>query len=99
MCAKAGFMPLDSYFVTGQPHRLDGLANSPDISALAVFLADEDKGGTSGSIFTANTSGVAKLCWERSKGIFLNPDVNFNTTALAANWHDVDNFSEKDYPT
>lgn len=92
-------MPPDSYFVTGQPPHPNNLASSPDISTLAVFLANKDNGGTSGSTFTASASNVAKLRWERSKGIFLNPDVNFNATALATKWYDVDDFSEKDYPT
>lgn len=99
MYANARFSPPDSYFVTGQPHRLNGSANSPNISTLVVFLANEDNGGTSGSTFAIVASGASKLRWERSKGIVLNPDVNFNATALATKWHDVDNFSDKDYPT
>lgn len=99
MHANAKFSPPDSYFITGQSHRLDGLANSPNISTLVVFLANENNGGTSGSTFAIGASSASKLRWERSKGIYLNPDVNFNATALATKWHDVDNFSEKDYPT
>lgn len=46
-----------------------------------------------GSIFEAAAGHFAKIRWERSKGVLLNPDDSMTASALSLKWNEIRDFS------
>ncbi|KIW95887.1 uncharacterized protein Z519_02952 [Cladophialophora bantiana CBS 173.52] len=69
------------------------------ITSLAVALSHESNKDEAGSLFAVGDDHITKFQWERSKGVFLNPDINFTSAALAIKWGEIYDFSEKTYST
>lgn len=68
------------------------------LRSLVGMLSLEANGNNPGTLFTVDDHKITKFRWERSKGVFLNPDVNFGPGALARKWDGIDDFSERSYP-
>lgn len=68
-------------------------------TSLVATLSHDLNKDSMASLFSVGESEVTKFRWERSKGIFLNPDVNFTQGALAQKWDSIHDFSEKVYST
>src|SRR4051794_18624054 len=52
-----------------------------------------------GSIFEVDGGHVAKLRWERSKGLLLKADSSYTPSAILKQWNKVIDFSEPEYPS
>lgn len=52
-----------------------------------------------GSIFEVGGGHVAKLRWERSKGLLLKADSSYTPSAILKQWNKVIDFSEPEYPS
>lgn len=50
-------------------------------------------------MLVVGANSISKLLWERAKGAFLNPDINFNAAVLAKAWWKINDFSDKTYST
>lgn len=79
----------------------DVLANlKPDwIVPLVAVLVHPSNTHTSGSIFEVGGGHIAKLRWERAKGLLLRADETYTPGAILKKWDKVSDFSEPEYPT
>lgn len=51
-----------------------------------------------GAIFEVGGGHIAKLRWERSRGLLLKPDDSYTAGAILKNWDQVTDFSNPEYP-
>ena len=79
----------------------DVLANlKPDwIVPLVAVLTHSSNTHTSGAIFEVGGGHIAKLRWERAKGLLLRADETYTPSAILKKWDSVSDFSESEYPT
>ncbi|EXJ58150.1 peroxisomal hydratase-dehydrogenase-epimerase [Cladophialophora yegresii CBS 114405] len=79
----------------------DVLANlKPDwVVPLVAVLVHPSNTHTSGSIFEVGGGHIAKLRWERAKGLLLRCDETYTPGAILKKWDEVNDFSEPEYPT
>ncbi|OCT51113.1 Peroxisomal hydratase-dehydrogenase-epimerase [Cladophialophora carrionii] len=79
----------------------DVLANlKPDwVVPLVAVLVHPSNTHTSGSIFEVGGGHIAKLRWERAKGLLLRADQTYTPGAILTKWDKVNDFSEPEYPT
>lgn len=79
------------------PEILDKL--SPQYVVALVALLAHSSSRENGSIFEVGEKSVAKLRWQRSRGLLLKPDHTFTPAAIRQKWPYIHDFSEADYPT
>lgn len=85
-------------YATGQQSSSGADLSIQGPASLSTALIYNNNDKTTGSLFTVDENKTVKLRWERSKGVFLNPDVNFTPEALAKRWTEINDFSEPSYP-
>jgi len=91
---KSRLAPL---YITGeQSYSIPELAT---VTSLAVALGLGSDTDAAGSLYSVGSDHIGKLRWERSKGIFLNPDLDFSAGMLGTRWSEIHDFSEREYPT
>ncbi|RKF56494.1 Peroxisomal hydratase-dehydrogenase-epimerase [Golovinomyces cichoracearum] len=66
----------------------------PLVAALTHRECDEN-----GTIFEVGGGHIAKLRWERSRGLLLNPDESYSPGAILKKWDQVKDFDNADHPT
>lgn len=72
----------------------------PDwVVPLVALLVHKSNTSETGSIFEVGGGHMAKLRWERAKGLALKADQTMNPGAILARWDDVVNFKEPSYPS
>ncbi|KIW66623.1 peroxisomal hydratase-dehydrogenase-epimerase [Phialophora macrospora] len=72
----------------------------PDwVVPLVAVLVHPSNTHTSGSIFEVGGGHIAKLRWERAKGLLLRADETYTPGAILKKWDKVNDFSEPEYPT
>jgi multifunctional beta-oxidation protein len=72
----------------------------PDwVVPLVAVLVHPTNTHTSGSIFEVGGGHIAKLRWERAKGLLLRADETYTPGAILKKWDKVSDFSEPEYPT
>ncbi|KAJ9612210.1 hypothetical protein H2200_003807 [Cladophialophora chaetospira] len=69
------------------------------VASLFGALARGSSNDTTGSLYSVGHTKISRYQWERSQGVFLNPDLNFTAGALAKRWSEINDFSEKSHPT
>ncbi|KAL6246620.1 bifunctional hydroxyacyl-CoA dehydrogenase/enoyl-CoA hydratase fox2 [Rhinocladiella similis] len=79
----------------------DVLANlKPEwIVPLVAALVHPSNTTETGSIFEAGGGHIAKLRWERAKGLLLKADDTYTPGAILKKWDSVIDFSEPEYPS
>ena len=71
----------------------------PDwVVPLVAVLVHSSNTKETGSIFEAGGGHMAKLRWERSKGLLLKPDNSLTPGAILKRWPEVVDFSQPEYP-
>ena len=68
------------------------------VPLVAVLVHSSNKHET-GSIFEVGGGHVAKIRWERAKGLLLKCDDTMTPGAILNKWDQVSDFSEPEYPT
>ncbi|KAL2443637.1 Peroxisomal hydratase-dehydrogenase-epimerase [Exophiala dermatitidis] len=66
---------------------------------LVAVLVHPTNTHESGSIFEVGGGHIAKLRWERAKGLLLKADETYTPGAILKKWDQVNDFSEPEYPT
>lgn len=66
---------------------------------LVAVLVHPSNTHESGSIFEVGGGHIAKLRWERAKGLLLKADSTYTPGAILKKWDAVNDFSEPEYPT
>ncbi|EXJ80839.1 peroxisomal hydratase-dehydrogenase-epimerase [Capronia epimyces CBS 606.96] len=66
---------------------------------LVAVLVHPSNTHESGSIFEVGGGHIAKLRWERAKGLLLKADETYTPGAILKRWDEVNDFSEPEYPT
>lgn len=69
------------------------------IVPLVAVLAHKSNTSETGSIFEAGGGHMAKLRWERSKGLLLKPDDSFSPGAILKGWDQIKDYSSPSHPT
>lgn len=79
----------------------DVLANlKPDwVVPLVAVLVHPSNTTETGSIFEVGGGHMAKLRWERAKGLLLKADQTYTPGAILKKWDAVNDFSEPEYPS
>lgn len=68
------------------------------VPLVAVLVHPSNKTET-GSIFEVGGGHVAKIRWERAKGLLLKADSTYTPGAVLAKWDTVKDYSQAEYPT
>lgn len=72
----------------------------PDwVVPLVAVLVHPSNTKETGSIFEAGGGHIAKIRWERSKGLTLRPDHSLTPSAILKRWPEIFDFSQPEYPT
>ncbi|KAI5776373.1 hypothetical protein EDC01DRAFT_483062 [Geopyxis carbonaria] len=79
------------------PEVLDNLRPEWVVPLVAVLVSDSND-SENGGIFEVGGGHVAKLRWERSKGLLLKADDSLTPSALLKKWDVVSDFTNADYP-
>ena len=79
----------------------DVLANlKPDwVAPLVAVLVHQNNKHETGGIFEVGAGHIAKIRWERSKGLTLKADDTYTPGAILKKWDKVVDFSEPQHPT
>jgi len=80
------------------PDVLENLRPEWVVPLVAVLVHSSNKQET-GSIFECGAGHIAKLRWERAKGLTLKPDSTYTPGAILKKWDGVNDFSEPSHPT
>lgn len=79
------------------PDVLEQLKPDFIVPLVAVLVHKSNK--ETGSIFEAGGGHMAKIRWERAKGLLLKPDDSMTPGAILQNWDKIKDYSEPSYPT
>jgi multifunctional beta-oxidation protein len=79
------------------PDLLKNLGPEWVIPLVAVLVHPSNKTET-GSIFEVGGGHIAKIRWERSKGLLLKADGSYSPGAVLAKWDEVKDYSQAEYP-
>ncbi|GAB1316714.1 bifunctional hydroxyacyl-CoA [Madurella fahalii] len=66
---------------------------------LVAVLVHKNNTSESGSIFEVGGGHIAKLRWERSRGLLLKCDDSYTPSAIIKKWDQVIDFSDPQYPS
>ena len=69
------------------------------IVPLVAVLAHKSNTSENGSIFELGGGHMAKLRWQRAKGLLLKPDDSFSAGSILKGWEQIKDYSEPSYPT
>lgn len=73
---------------------------TPDyIVPLVAVLVHKSNTSETGSIFEVGGGHMAKLRWQRAKGLLLKPDDSMTPGAIVKDWNKVKDYSTSSYPT
>lgn len=72
---------------------------TPDFVVPLVAKLVHKSNKETGAIFEAGGGHMAKLRWERAKGLLLKPDDSMHAGTIIANWDKIKDYSEPQYPT
>jgi multifunctional beta-oxidation protein len=72
----------------------------PDwVVPLVAVLTHSSNKNESGSIFEVGGGHMAKLRWERSKGVLCKADASFTPGSIIEKWADMEDYSNPEYPS
>ncbi|KAI8915798.1 hypothetical protein EDD86DRAFT_186096 [Gorgonomyces haynaldii] len=71
----------------------------PEFVVPLVAYLCHDSSKENGSIFEVGAGFVAKLRWERSKGVVFKADATFSPSSVAAKIDQISDFTNPDYPS
>ena len=73
---------------------------TPDyVVPLVAKLVHKSNTKDTGAIFEAGGGHMAKLRWERAKGLLLKPDDSMHPGTILAQWDKIKDYSEPSYPS
>ena len=78
------------------PDMLENLKPDWVVPLVAVLVHSSNKSET-GGIFEVGGGHVAKLRWERAKGLLLRADDSLTPGAILAKWENVGDFSQPEH--
>lgn len=79
------------------PDVLENLKPEWVVPLVSVLVSKDNQ--ETGSIFEVGGGHMAKIRWERAKGLILKADETMTPGAVLAGWKDVVDYSQPDYPT
>jgi multifunctional beta-oxidation protein len=80
------------------PDVLESLKPDWVVPLVAVLTHSSNKTET-GSIFEVGGGHMAKLRWERSKGVLCKADSTFTPGSILAKWKDMEDYSKPEHPS
>ena len=75
---------------------LDNL--KPDWVVPLVAVLVHKSNTETGSIFEVGGGHVAKIRWQRAKGLLLKPDASMTPGAIIKRWDEINDYSESEFP-
>ena len=69
------------------------------ITPLVAVLAHSSNTKETGSIFEVGGGHIAKLRWQRAKGLLCKPDDSYTPGSIINGWEKVKDYSEPSYPS
>ena len=69
------------------------------ITPLVAVLAHPSNKSENGQIFEVGGGHMAKLRWERAKGLLCKPDDSMTPGTILKGWDKIKDYSEPTYPT
>jgi multifunctional beta-oxidation protein len=80
------------------PDVLENLKPDWVVPLVAVLTHSSNKNET-GSIFEVGGGHMAKLRWERSKGVLCKADDSFTPGSILEKWKDMEDYSQPEHPS
>ena len=71
----------------------------PDFIVPLVAVLVHSSNQETGAIFEVGGGHMAKLRWERAKGLLLKPDESMTPGSILKGWKQVKDYSTPEYPT
>lgn len=71
----------------------------PEFITPLVAVLTHSSNKETGSIFEVGGGHMAKLRWERAKGLVCKPDDSYGPGSILKNWEKVKDYSDPSYPT
>lgn len=84
---------------TVMPQEVLDLLKPEYVAPLVAVLCHQSNESETGSIFEAGGGHMAKIRWERAKGLTLKPDDSMTPGSILSRWDEVKDFSEPQHAT